>query len=44
MMTNIIGIEPTPENLPVDLPVEVAWEKQDDAITLPLFRPVEAAS
>ena len=44
MMTNIIGIEPTPENLPVDLPVEVTWEEQSDDITLPLFRPVGAAS
>ena len=44
MMTNIIGVEPTPENLPIDLPVEVTWEKQDDKITLPIFRPVGAAS
>ena len=44
MMTNIIGIEPTPENLPIDLPVEVTWEKQDDVITLPIFRPIGAAS
>ncbi len=43
MMTNIIGVEPTPEHLPIDLPVEVTWEKQDDAITLPLFRPIGAA-
>ena len=28
MMTNIIGVEPTPENLPIDLPVEVTWEQQ----------------
>jgi uncharacterized OB-fold protein len=39
MMTNIIGVEPTPENLPVDMPVEVSFETQDDRITLPLFRP-----
>ena len=44
MMTNIIGVEPAPENLPIDLPVEVMWEKQDDTITLPIFRPVGAAS
>lgn len=44
MMTNIIGVEPAPENLPIDLPVEVTWEKQDDTITLPIFRPVGAAS
>jgi hypothetical protein len=44
MMTNIIGVAPTPETLPIDLPVEVTWEKQDDTITLPLFRPIGAAS
>ncbi len=44
MMTNIIGVDPTPENLPIDLPVEVTWEKQDDTITLPIFRPIGAAS
>jgi uncharacterized OB-fold protein len=43
MMTNIVGIEPTPENLPIDLPVEVAWEEQDAQITLPLFRPRSAS-
>ena len=39
MMTNIVGVEPNPENLPVDLPVEVTWEQQNDDITLPLFKP-----
>lgn len=43
MMTNITGVEPTPENLPLDLPVEVAWEKQDDDVTLALFRPARGA-
>ena len=44
MMTNIIGVDPTPENLPIDLPVEVTWEQQDDTITLPIFRAVGATS
>ena len=44
MMTNIIGVEPTPENLPIDMPVEVSFEKQDDRITLPLFRPASGGS
>ena len=43
MMSNVIGIEPLPENLPVGLPLEVTWEKQSDDITLPLFRPSGAA-
>jgi uncharacterized protein len=41
MMSNIVGIEVTPENLPIDMPVEVTWERQDDEITLPLFRPAQ---
>jgi uncharacterized OB-fold protein len=44
MMTNVVGIEPKPENLPIDLPLEVSWEKQDDNITLPLFRPAGGTS
>jgi uncharacterized OB-fold protein len=39
MMTNIVGVEPVAGNLPPDLPVEVVWERQNDEITLPLFRP-----
>jgi uncharacterized OB-fold protein len=44
MMTNIVGVEPTPENLPVDMPVEVTFERQSDDITLPLFRPAGASA
>lgn len=48
MMSNIVGVEPTPENLPADLALEVTWEdieeKSKDGSTrrvgLPLFRPV----
>jgi uncharacterized OB-fold protein len=43
MMSNVIGVEPAPEHLPVGLPLEVTWEQQDETITLPLFRPREAA-
>jgi hypothetical protein len=39
MMTNIVGAEPTPENLPIDMPLQVTWEQQTDEITLPLFKP-----
>jgi uncharacterized OB-fold protein len=39
MMTNIVGVEPALENLPIDLPVEVEWERQSDEITIPLFHP-----
>jgi hypothetical protein len=40
MMTNIIECPQTPEALQLDMPVEVAFEKLDDEITLPLFRPL----
>jgi uncharacterized OB-fold protein len=39
LMTNIIDCPQTPEALQLDMPVEVAFEKLDDEITLPLFRP-----
>jgi uncharacterized OB-fold protein len=39
MMSNVIGVEPTPEALPVDLRLEATFERQSDEITLPLFRP-----
>ena len=38
-LTNITGCPQTPEALELDMPVEVAFEKLDDEITLPLFRP-----
>jgi uncharacterized OB-fold protein len=40
MMTNIIDCPQTPEALQLDMALEVAFEKLDDEITLPLFRPV----
>ena len=42
MMTNIIDCPQTPEALELDMPLEVAFEKIDDEITLPLFRPAKA--
>lgn len=42
MMTNIIGTENTPENLPLDMPLIVDFEQRDD-ILLPVFRPAVAA-
>jgi uncharacterized OB-fold protein len=39
MMTNITGCPQTPEALQLDMALEVAFEKLDDEITLPLFRP-----
>jgi len=41
MMTNIIGCPQTPEALQLDMPLQVSFEAQTDAIALPLFRPAE---
>ena len=43
MMTNIVGVEPKPENLPIDLPVEVTFERLNDEISVPLFQPAGGA-
>jgi len=42
MMTNIIGCAQTLEALRLDMPLEVAFSKQNEEITLPLFKPSEA--
>jgi hypothetical protein len=42
MMTNIVGVEPSPERLPIDLPLEIVWQQESDDVTLPLFRPAES--
>ena len=39
MMTNIVGCPQTPEALVLDMPLEVAFEKQTDQITLAFFKP-----
>jgi uncharacterized OB-fold protein len=41
MMTNIVECPQTPEALQLDMPLEVVFEKQNDDITLPLFRPAK---
>ena len=41
MMSNIIGCPQTPEALELDMRLEVAFEKLDDKITLPMFRPAK---
>ena len=39
MMTNIVGCPQTPEALQLDMDLEVTFEKQNDAISLPMFKP-----
>ncbi|WP_308168786.1 OB-fold domain-containing protein [Nonomuraea sp. NEAU-A123] len=43
LMTNIVGIEPIPENLPLDMRLTVAFEERSGAV-LPVFEPEEAAT
>lgn len=38
MMTNIVGVEPEPENLPLDLALRVTFEQRGD-VAVPLFTP-----
>lgn len=42
LMTNIVGVEQTPEALTVDMPVEVTFEAATQEISLPKFRPAGA--
>lgn len=41
MMTNIVGVDPKPENLPLDMPVEVTFDRVTDKVALPKFRPAQ---
>ena len=42
MMTNLIGIEPDPELVNCDMPVEIVYDDVTEEVTLPKFRPIEA--
>jgi uncharacterized OB-fold protein len=39
MMTNIVETEQTPQALRLDMPLEVVFQRMNDEISLPLFRP-----
>jgi len=41
MMTNIVGVAITPENLPLDLALRVVFERRGD-VHVPLFEPAGA--
>ena len=43
MMTNIVGIENTPENLVLDMPLKVQFQERD-GITVPVFAPAEVTA
>lgn len=39
MLTNLVGIEPEPDKIRCDMPLEVVFEDMSDEIALPMFRP-----
>ena len=41
LMTNLLGIEPDPAKLELDMPLEVTFEKLTDEISLPQFKPAK---
>ena len=41
MMTNIVECPQTPEALQLDMKLEVVFQKQNDTVTLPFFRPAK---
>lgn len=43
MMTNMAGVEQTPEALQLDMPCEVTFEDRSETIALPLWRPAGVA-
>jgi uncharacterized protein len=43
LMSNIVDCPQTPEALVLDMPLEVVFQKLDDKITLPVFRPAKGA-
>lgn len=39
LMTNLVGVDPTPEAVRIGMPVEVVFEQVTDAVTLAKFKP-----
>jgi uncharacterized OB-fold protein len=42
MMTNVVGVDPEPENLPLGMPLRVTFEPRGE-YAIPVFTPAEAA-
>ena len=43
MMTNLVDVEPDPELVRCEMPVEIVFDDVDDNFTLPRFRPIEVS-
>ena len=44
MMSNIVESEQTPEALVLDMPLRVVFERQNDDISVPVFKPAEQSA
>jgi uncharacterized protein len=42
MLSNLVDVEPIPEQVPIGAPVEIVYDDVNDAITLPRFRLVSS--
>jgi hypothetical protein len=42
MLSNVVGVEPLPENLPLRMPLRVTFEQRGE-YAIPMFTPAEAA-
>ncbi|HXH21921.1 MAG TPA: Zn-ribbon domain-containing OB-fold protein [Dehalococcoidia bacterium] len=42
LMSNVVGVEPKPENLPVGLELEVVFDDVNDQVAIPKFRPARS--
>ena len=41
LLTNLVNVDPSPQALRCDMPVEVVFEKLTDEISLPMFQPAK---
>jgi hypothetical protein len=39
LMTNLVNVDPDPEHVTVDMPVEIVYDAVTDDVTLPKFQP-----
>ena len=39
LMTNLVNVEPDPDHVTVDMPVEIVYDAVTDEVTLPKFQP-----
>ncbi len=44
LMTNLVEVEPDPEHVRCEMPVEVVFQDISDEISLPMFRPAGAGA